>query len=465
MRTLRFKLDSITCNAKAMPGDYADTLNMTLWLYRRDHGAGDDDWQELGKMGSPLGTRGPRWDIFFLPGVRYQFVRTGFLPGTDLDWEFEWQVEDDDNSDYKVAFEVWNDRDVDDPYLLTRVLLSIGVAAGGVAASVALGKAFKEGFAAIFAKFGEKIAGKGLDALLQGLVDDWPDCAGLVYAREWEHKADEWATREGSHSRGSQRLGAPPEGCGAPDYDVAYTISREEAPPQFPSVPKARRSTWVPRPVPGGNDWIGEWSDVAGVPWITVAVAHTAVADQYRVQVDEVVAPDREKVVGVIADQVGEEDLMPPAWNGPLLPAEADLGPNVTQPMEGPVPERMGGPQAGTIDPGGAVPKEMKGRTPGNVGGGAAPAPAPPGPPKVEGGFLLKNGLLTRVDSEMATFRALKSATLRLRAEQVTLVLYDLVELVDSRERTTGPFLRYLRAGGGVATAADMMLARHSLLR
>ncbi|WP_281177107.1 hypothetical protein [Belnapia moabensis] len=35
MRKLRFKRDAITCHSKAMPGDYADTLNIKLELFRR----------------------------------------------------------------------------------------------------------------------------------------------------------------------------------------------------------------------------------------------------------------------------------------------------------------------------------------------------------------------------------------------------------------------------------------------
>ncbi|WP_157033701.1 hypothetical protein [Belnapia moabensis] len=79
-------------------------------------------------MGSPLGMRGPRLDIFFLPGATHRFIRTQFSAGTDLDWMLEWDVEDGDDGFYKIAVEPWNDRDVKDPYLLTRVLLAAGVA-------------------------------------------------------------------------------------------------------------------------------------------------------------------------------------------------------------------------------------------------------------------------------------------------------------------------------------------------
>ena len=152
-----------------------------------------------------------------------------------------------------------------------------------------------------------------LDKLLQGLVEDWPACANVVYAREWDFRNDEWSRRIGPGKDRSPQIGTFQEGCGNPDYELAYTVEEDVPPPQFGTAgPKARRSTWIPRAAPAGDAWHGDWSDVMGVPWISVLIPPSAAdARHFKVDVDEVVAPNRKKVITASVDPVSEESLIP----------------------------------------------------------------------------------------------------------------------------------------------------------
>ena len=84
-----------------------------------------------------------------------------------------------------------------------------------------------------------------------------------------------------------------------------------------------------------------------GVPWISVLISPSAAdARHLKVDVDEVVAPNRKKVITASVDPVSEESLIPSQWNVPRAPAEQSAG-GVIKPSDRPVPMQKGPSPAG----------------------------------------------------------------------------------------------------------------------
>jgi hypothetical protein len=312
MMQLRFRLLNLQCIRQRSQGEYGDTLIVGLMLGRRRQG--DADITPVAQLASQLGMRGPRADIVFQPGGTHDFKRTDFSAGTDLDWVLDWDVEDDDDTEWVVNLQIWNDREVKDPYTLTRALTVVGLVASGVGAGAAIKASGAAGVTGFLLSLGSKGAFKGFEKAFDAMIGDWPKCAGPVFAYQWRYRANEWLMRQGRDKMRSAYAMAGGEGCGNPEYILEYEVERRDKPLLFgPKPAPALQAVWLPYHASGSRDWAGAWRSMTSrrpQDLVTATVVPSEdKSDTWDVMISEVIGVENGTVVDATVHGVAEKLL------------------------------------------------------------------------------------------------------------------------------------------------------------
>ncbi|WP_157625855.1 hypothetical protein [Mycobacterium sp. 155] len=196
-------MTSVECFDKAMQADYVDQIVVYLQPVA-DTTELDHDGNEIGVQ-KPVGTPrtlviGAPKPLGFRSGVKATFddkLTVSVNGGPAQQWEpgVGTIYAPAGAGEHHLQVTVVNVRGVSDPYLLAKVLFTVGSAAAGLAAGYAL----KEGLAAIIAAdrandvldIAKKIASggggglvemglKAVAGLITDIFNDWPNCAGTV---------------------------------------------------------------------------------------------------------------------------------------------------------------------------------------------------------------------------------------------------------------------------------------------
>ena len=277
MTLYRFTLDSITCRQPRSQGEYFDTLSIAMY-WRKPPSLEPRDMRV-----SPLGLQGRRISHAFGPGTTHELKpadRAGSpWPGLEAPWEMTVDLPDNGRN-VVVGVLVVNQRDISDPYAVTKAVTALGTAVAVGAGGALVGKTLK-GFSAVLLGAFKGVFGGVIKTVMADLFEDWPKCAGIVFVDEWSVNVNDLADAEFASPviRHSGHMDSAPEGCRQPEYTTQMSWKSF---PQFPGDAKVVKRTYVPITKPKVGDWVGQWADAMSSPKVSVNIARS----QHLVRVD-----------------------------------------------------------------------------------------------------------------------------------------------------------------------------------
>lgn len=469
MARYRVKLDAIHCLQSTSAGQYNDTLTVLFAIKPAHQGAPDADMV----LNSPLGMRGKRLDIRFAPGTSHKLVRqdSAFGYGRNFDWELTVDIPEDSDANWIVEVLLVNDRDIDDPYAITKLLTGLGLAAGTGGAGALFGKGDISTFGSLLVGAAKGLGGEALKQLVGSLFKTWPKCSGrAVFRLELPWNRHNFGASVGTTTFESKQLDAVPNGCHQPKYLVDLTVEPLTT-PSFGKSPSIRKSTYQAVQAPALTQWHGTWHDNIHGPLITVTIGPSAQGGprDHEVRISEAVMHQgkRHIIIAKTYPQVAEHTRNDLFYSGKIVEAtptgivQIEDGPGqLTQKTGSPLVQQAVSPLlwkgAGSI-----------GERTGTVSDVLSSFQRPETLEAVWKGEAASTFQEPRsldavyLDEVVGTVVTEPGATLYIPEHEITLRLYNHTMYLDTGEvMTSGPLLRYYRKFGLSASLADVQLGQ-----
>lgn len=474
MASYRVKLDSIKCIQPRSAGQYHDTI--TVFFYATPAGKTPADAMQLK---SPLGIRHPsRMNVHFGPGSSHTFKRndTAFGYGQNFDWELRVDLPDDSTANWDVGIVVWNDRDIDDPFAVTKLITALTLAAAGGAAGLALAGGQEKTLGAFIAAAAKGVGGEVIKKIVESFFAEWPKCQGIVFRKDLVWNPANFGENVGSMTLTSDEIDTVPDGCRQPEYQVGLTVESLWI-PQFGTSDEVRTKTYYADKAPAKKRWNGRWYESLSAPMISVGIEPSAQGgpSDYRVAVREE-APyrrSRRTVIDGIFDPVPEVTRYDLPYTGRIVNAQA-TGKPVGSVSEGIRTERSLGQrsiattasiaalsqEAGSLLMRGELGSDLLSTFRGQdsltaIWSGEAMTTFND-PSRVD---------LDTIEEVVGAAFTESGATLYIPEIELVLRLYEVEEELETGlVRRWGPILRYFREARAGATLADVQMGRYKLV-
>ncbi|MCT0208666.1 hypothetical protein KQ305_13235 [Synechococcus sp. CS-1332] len=424
-------------------------------------------------LSSALGiTNGPRIDPHFGPGDSFALVRddNAWGYGRNIDWELVVDLPDDSLANWDVSIMLWNNRGIDDPYAVTKLVTALGLAAAGGAAGLALGGETTKTFAAYVAAAAKGLGGEAIKKIVNSFFADWPECTGIVFKRSLPWNRDNFGQSVGSLILESDPIDEVPEGCHRPRYQVDITVTSETL-PRFGTSEKLRKRRYYAVQAPARRQWLGTWFDALSSASIGVTIRPSSQGgpDFYSVEIKEDAQypnGSRGQVIDKSYDPVTELNLRDAFYSGTVITAEATGMTNgmVHTPL---IQEFLRDIETAALWRGAASVSNLTGSVSDLMLSSSSQhsdffEPVRTG--QAEQTFRNETGVNRRVIAEVVyTAVTEEGATLYIEEHGITLRLYTVEDIMESGEvRRWGPILRYYRKPRIEATVADVQLGQYT---